>query len=59
MTAVSRDESGIMSPPSIAFIGAVLLTLLAVYNYGIGVYGGSIASALGAIVTTLFGLLSE
>lgn len=59
MTAVSQDESGITSPPSIALIGATLLTVLAVYNYGIGVYGGSVVSALGAIVATLFSLLSE
>ncbi|WP_280586131.1 hypothetical protein [Halorubrum sp. Boch-26] len=59
MTVTARDDSYSTSPPLVAFGGAVLLAVLALFNYGAGVYGGAVASALGAIMAALFGLLSE
>lgn len=59
MTVTARDDTYSTSPPLVVFGGGVLLALLALFNYGAGVYGGAVASALGAIMATLFGLLSQ
>lgn len=44
-------------PPVYVITG--LLTVLAVFNYVTGVYGGAIISAVGAMIASLFGLLSN
>ena len=59
MTVSVGDELNVTSPPVIAFGAALLLASLAAYNYAAGVYGGAIVSGLGAMIATLFGLLTE
>lgn len=49
-----------MAPADMLVFGtAVGLAGLAVFNYASGIYGGAIVSSVGAIVATLFGLLSN
>ena len=42
-----------------AFAIALGLVAIAAYNYATGVPGGAIVSSIGAVVATLFGVLTE
>lgn len=55
-TDTTRDTSPVVIT---AFIIAVVLAILAVYNYATGVHGGAIVSSIGAVVAALFGILTD
>jgi len=59
MTAVTDDQPAVAGATLVAFVAALLLAGIAVYNYSTGVYGGAIVSAVGATVATLLGLLTD
>lgn len=52
-------DHGLTTVALVSFAIAAVLSCIAVYNYVVGVHGGAIVSAVGTVIASLLGLLSE